>query len=220
MQRFKIIVSIIFVLLFVSILPVGAAASRSADSVAADKAINLLIEGNNRFVAEKYNIADNAVKRRAELIKGQHPFAVIVCCSDSRMPPEIIFDQSMGNIFVVRVAGNVLNEVELGSVEYAVAHLGTKLVMVLGHEDCGAVKATVDGNDVSPNIKAITDKIKPAVDKARASAATDIYETAVDNNIINMLALLKADKNIADIDGVLIVGAKYWMKSGKVDFLQ
>ncbi|MEK7804022.1 MAG: carbonic anhydrase, partial [Deltaproteobacteria bacterium] len=116
-------------------------ASSAGPGISADEALKKLIDGNNRFVQSAQAQKDIGNNRRTELTKGQHPFAVILSCSDSRVPPEHIFDQGLGDIFVVRVAGNVADSIELGSVEYAAEHLGVPLILVLGHQSCGAVKA-------------------------------------------------------------------------------
>jgi len=195
-------------------------ASPAASVVTADMAQKMLVDGNNRFSLEEYSEQAIGKMRRAELVKGQSPFAVIVSCSDSRVPPELIFDQGLGDIFVVRVAGNVLGAIELGSVEYAVEHLGAKLVVVLGHEQCGAVKATIDGGEIPPNIQAIATMIQPAVTAARDSHVENIYEAATDVNIINMVTALKADTTFTHIPGVKIIGAKYKLAFGEVEFLQ
>jgi carbonic anhydrase len=179
-----------------------------------------LVEGNNRFSLGEYSEQAIGKVRRDELAKGQSPFAVIVSCSDSRVPPELIFDQGLGDIFVVRVAGNVLGAIELGSVEYAVEHLGAKLVVVLGHEQCGAVKATIDGGEIPPNIQAIAAMIQPAVTAARDSHVENIYEVATDANIINMVTALKTDTILTHVQGVKIIGAKYKLASGEVEFLK
>lgn len=195
-------------------------ASSPEATVSADEAQQMLLNGNKRFVSQKYADREIGQAKRAELAKGQHPFAVIVSCSDSRVPPELLFDQGLGDLFVVRVAGNVLDAVELGSVEYAVEHLGAKLIVVLGHEKCGAVKATVDGGDVPQNIKVITAKILPAVEAAKAAKATDVYEVATDNNVINMVTCLRADSVLAHIKDIKILGAKYHLESGEVELIK
>lgn len=188
--------------------------------VSADMAQEILINGNKRFIQGNLSTYDVGINRRTQLSHGQYPYAVVITCSDSRVPPELIFDQALGNIFVIRVAGNVLDAVALGSVEYAVEHLNTKLVVVMGHEKCGAIKATVDGGHVPPNIGAIAAKIQPAVDTAKAANPADIYEATADANIINMVNLVKADHVISHIPGVKVVGAKYHFESGEVTFSQ
>src|SRR5258705_1725495 len=143
-----------------------------------------LMDGNARFVKGQHRPADYK-RERAELTKAQHPYAIILSCSDSRVPPEIVFDESLGKLFVVRVAGNVVDPVSLGSIEYAAEHLHSKLLYVLGHESCGAVTAAVDGGHFSPSIESILEKIKPAVAAARRDhpGAKDILPFAVRENV-------------------------------------
>src|SRR4051795_13565486 len=117
-----------------------------ARSLPADRALARLLEGNGRYARHKEQHPDETLARRKELETGQHPFAVILSCADSRVPPELVFDQGLGDLFVIRVAGNIADDDVLGSIEYAVEHLHTKLILVLGHEKCGAVSAAVEGN--------------------------------------------------------------------------
>lgn len=202
-------------------IPVALASSAVGDTeIKGDAALKMLQEGNQRFVQSKLNNVDLSMARRVELSKGQHPFAVIVTCSDSRVAPELVFNQGLGDLFVVRVAGNVLDSIELGSVEYAVEHLHAHLVVVMGHEKCGAVKATVDGGEVPDNIKAIANKIQPAVAAAKAKKAADVYEAATDNNVANMVTLIKGDPVLAHMPGVRVIGAKYHLESGDVSFTE
>ena len=109
---------------------------------------------------------NQGVERRKELVEGQHPFAIILCCSDSRVPPEVIFDQGLGDLFIVRTAGNVFDNIALGSIEYAVEHLEVPLLVVLGHGQCGAVTATVEGGHAPGHISNVVEAIQPAVVKA------------------------------------------------------
>ncbi|MDD4600739.1 Carbonic anhydrase [bioreactor metagenome] len=211
--------SAIFTFLLMAILIIPVLASPKTPSLSPDIAQDILIDGNKRFVSERYTDSQTGQARRIELTKGQNPFAVIISCSDSRVPPELIFDQGLGDLFVVRVAGNVLDAIELGSVEYAVEHLGTKLIVVLGHEKCGAVKAAIDDSaELPPNVKAITTKIQPAVAAAITAQSTNIHEAAIDANITNMVAILKADPVIIHTKNVKILGAKYHLTSGEVEF--
>lgn len=157
-------------------------------------ALHSLLEGNKHF-AEKGNMKHleemASVKHRAEVATGQKPFAVVITCSDSRVPPELLFDKGLGEIFVVRIAGNVVGSHELGSVEYAVEHLGAQLVMVLGHERCGAVTATYDahlaGSKAEGNIGSLLTSIEPAVQKTLAHGANgtkaEIIEQCTQENI-------------------------------------
>src|SRR5262245_40561826 len=116
-----------------------------ASGLSAEQALARLLAGNARFVAHRERHPDITVRRRRALVSSQHPFAVILGCADSRVSPELLFDEGLGDLFVIRVAGNVVDDVVLGSIEYAVEHLGTKLIVVLGHEKCGAVSAAVAG---------------------------------------------------------------------------
>ena len=189
------------------------------------EAKQLLVEGNERFVSGAILKNNQGDVRRKELFEaGQHPFAVVITCSDSRVPPELIFDQGLGDLFVVRVAGNVMDEIAMGSVEYGVEHLRTPLVVVMGHEKCGAVKATVDEEEAPGSIGAIAAKIRPSVDKAKLDGATgsDLYEKATDENILVTMAEIKNSpvvKHLLSQGNLEIIGAKYHLQSGKVTFM-
>ena len=189
-----------------------------------DVAKQLLIEGNGRFIAGKPLSKDLSSTKRIDLMKnGQHPFAVIVCCSDSRVPPELLFDQALGDLFVIRVAGNVITPVELGSVEYAVEHLKAPLVVVLGHEECGAVTAAVQGGETHGSIAAITNIIKPAVDEAKAMGLTgkDLIEKSADFNTKNALMAISESAMIQEevhSKNVGILSAKYDLDEGVLKF--
>jgi carbonic anhydrase len=182
-----------------------------------------LIAGNDRFTAGKPADKDLGPSRRRALSdNGQAPFALIVCCADSRVPPEHIFDQGLGDLFVVRTAGNVVDDVALGSIEYGAEHLHIPLIVVLGHEKCGAVKATVDsaGHTVHGALRSITDKIQRSIDRVGASG--DVYEDVTDENIRSTLAEIKSNKVIAGLisEGKTeVTGAKYGISSGQVTFL-
>lgn len=147
----------------------------------ADEAIKLLKEGNERFVSGTMTWPEQSKKRRKAIGQRQKPFAVVVSCSDSRVPPEVVFDRGLGDLFVVRTAGEVVKEVELGSIEYAVEHLHAPLVVVLGHKRCGAVEAAVKGGEVPGNIAALVNLIKPAVEEARKQKG-DLTDNAVRAN--------------------------------------
>ncbi|MBU3146209.1 carbonic anhydrase [Clostridium sp. CF012] len=163
--------------------------------------------------------------KREELISGQHPFAVIITCSDSRVPPEFIFNQGLGDLFVVRVAGNVIDKIELGSVEYAVEHLKTPLIVVMGHEYCGAVEAAVkeSGKKQHGNIGAIIDKIQPSVKKVKSNnlQGENLVEQVTNENINNSSREIKHSKIIKEElqkGNIKIVEAKYMLKSGVVQW--
>lgn len=166
---------------------VSAQHSSHASSQAAPSAAeiwNSLMAGNRRFVAGKPQPRD-LVSLRQKLASGQSPKAIILSCSDSRVGPELIFDQSLGDIFVVRTAGNVADAVALGSIEYAVDHLHSPLLVVLGHQKCGAVNAACSGEKMpSPNLDAIVEKINPAVAQAKSYAhGDDLVELAIKENV-------------------------------------
>ncbi|MCL6560150.1 MAG: carbonic anhydrase, partial [Firmicutes bacterium] len=149
---------------------------------------------------------------------------VVLACSDSRVPPELLFDQGLGDLFVIRVAGNIVDPDVTGSVEYAVEHLHTPLVVVMGHEKCGAVAATVAGGEAPGSIGALVAKIKPSVEKAKAAGASgaDLAEKATDENIKAMITELEKShviKELADHGKVKVLGAKYYLGSGEVKWL-
>ncbi|HEY3659944.1 MAG TPA: carbonic anhydrase, partial [Candidatus Udaeobacter sp.] len=161
--------------------------------------------------------------RRTELANVQHPFAVIVSCSDSRVPPEIVFDQGLGDLFIVRVAGNVMNDEGLGSIEYAVDHLGSRLILVLGHQRCGAVdaaKQTIAAKGKAPgHIQSLVTAIKPAVE----ATAKDDLDTTIKVNVKNVVQGLRSStpilKTEVDSGKIQVVGGYYSLDTGAVTFL-
>ena len=201
-------------------------ASSAGPGISADEALKKLIDGNNRFVQSAQAQKDIGNNRRTELTKGQHPFAVILSCSDSRVPPEHIFDQGLGDIFVVRVAGNVADSIELGSVEYAAEHLGVPLILVLGHQSCGAVKATVDGGKPEGNIESIVKKIAPAVKKARETVKEKdkLLDAAIlENTKSTAKTLTKKSsiiKHLVEEKKVKVAAGVYNMATGKVELVE
>jgi len=193
------------------------------EGLKADEGLKLLVEGNKRFAEGKHKAHLDHVNRRVETAKGQKPFAIIVGCSDSRIPPEILFDRSVGDLFIIRTAGNVLDEIALGSVEYGAEHLGVQLLVILGHSKCGAVDATMKGGEAKGHIGAIVKKIKPAVEKAKGKPG-DAWMNCVQANVEKVVAELKENKPILHElvhEGKLkIVGALYCVDSGTVQFLK
>ena len=210
------------VLLFLGQLSFTASSEKASPSK--EDLVARLMGGNARFVKGQHRPA-NYKRERAELTKGQHPYAIVLSCSDSRVPPEIVFDESLGKLFVVRVAGNVVDPVTLGSIEYAAEHLHSKLLFVLGHESCGAVKATGDGGHFSPDIEAIVEKIKPAVDLARRKHpdAKDILPFAVEENVAlqtqSVLDQSHIIKELVEKKELRIADGVYHLASGKVDLM-
>ncbi|HSN13758.1 MAG TPA: carbonic anhydrase [Anaeromyxobacteraceae bacterium] len=180
--------------------------------------------GNARFVAGKATHPDGSVARRRDLAKGQSPKAVVLGCSDSRVPPELIFDEGLGDLFVIRVAGNVADPVNLGSVEYAAEHLGTGVVVVLGHHACGAVKATAEsGGKAEGNIGAIVAEIAPAVEQAKASPGKEglLDDSSHANARRAATALTERSpvlKHLVEEGKLKIAVAVYDLASGKVEF--
>lgn len=153
-----------------------------ATKISAEQALKRLIEGNQRYMSRKWNRPNQDEQRLLETAKGQHPFAIVLSCADSRVPPELVFDQGLGDLFVVRIAGNIINDAVLGSIEYAAEHLGVPLVMVLGHERCGAVAAAVEGGNAPAHINSLVKAIQPAVERVKGKAG-DLLDNAVRANV-------------------------------------
>ncbi len=191
--------------------------------VAPAEAISKLKEGNGRYTSGHLQHPGQTSERRAELAKTQHPFATILSCSDSRVPPEIVFDQGLGDLFIVRVAGNVINDEGLGSVEYSVDHLGSRLILVLGHQNCGAVKAareTIAAKGNAPgHIESLVTAIKPAVE---ATAKEDLDAT-IKANVKHVVQALRSSTPIlkAEVDSgkIQVIGGYYSLDTGAVTFL-
>ena len=185
-----------------------------------DTIIERLKEGNNRFVADKLDGKLQNSARRNELTGGQSPYAIILRCADSRVVPELAFDTGLGEIFVIRVAGNIANTSSIASIEYAVAHLKTKVIIVLGHESCGAVTAAVNGGDNGYNLNHLLSHITPAINAC--PEGTEVNEVVKKNAEItgdelqNRSAIIKGAINSGDLK---IVPAYYNLDSGKIDFL-
>lgn len=207
----------------------GKATAGSTAGISSDEALRRLMDGNKRFVESAMEACKKASpKLRDKLVGGQHPYAVILSCSDSRVPPEVIFDASLGEIFVVRVAGNVASPEVIGSIEYAVEHLGSPLVMVLGHQSCGAVVSAYDAEGrIDGNIGSVTDRIIPAVKKAKQDTKekrVGQIEAAVDKNIlISAESIVDQSPVISELvkNGKLkIVKAKYSLETGRVNLMK
>lgn len=195
-----------------------------ADSVL-QTPLKKLLEGNNHFAHLKPVHPDEDLRRLQDAAKEQHPFAVIVCCSDSRVSPELIFDQGIGDLFVIRTAGNIIGGIEIGSIEYAVEHLKVNLVVVMGHENCGAIKAFVEGTEVPGHIKDIVDSIKKESEiEAIPLDDNNRLDDCVIANILHGVKQLQVQSAI--IQGKLqkneleILGARYDLDDFKVEFLK
>ena len=184
------------------------------------EALQRLQEGNQRFVSDKLDGQLNDSSRRKELTGGQQPYAIVLSCADSRVVPELAFDTGLGEIFVIRVAGNVANPESIASIEYAVAHLGTKLIMVLGHESCGAVTAAIQGGNNGYNLNQLLAQINPAI--AESGDDSEINDVVKKNAQIVSQDLQDRSPIIADAvknGGLDIKPAYYNLDSGKVDLL-
>lgn len=220
----RFLVSLVAVMLFVMPFSQTFASGEKA-GITADAALKQLVEGNARFVEGKLEPKSLGDERRKELAKGQHPSAIILSCSDSRVPPEHIFNQGLGDLFVIRVAGNVADAIELGSIEYAAEHLGVPMILVLGHRSCGAVTASVASSSAEGNIDAIVKKINPAVEiaKKKAKDKDSLLNTAIDENAILTAKTLTEKsailKHLVDAGKLKIVVGVYDLASGKVEFL-
>lgn len=208
---------LLFILLVLNISSVEAA------NLPAESALQKLKQGNARFVQMKMVHPDQTKERREQLAKSQHPFVAVLTCSDSRVPPEIIFDQGLGDIFEIRNAGNVLDQHVLGSIEYAVNHLGVNLVVVLGHESCGAVGAAMHEHEkVSPAIKSLVKSISPAIHKCKKYNKYN-YDDVIKTHAQLVTEAILKDKDLYEyvkLKGVKIVPAYYSLTTGKVEFLK
>ncbi|MEN9355497.1 MAG: hypothetical protein RL318_2822, partial [Fibrobacterota bacterium] len=184
--------------------------------------VQRLVDGNKRFLDGRSLNIERDAGRRLEVAKGQHPFAIILTCSDSRVPPEILFDQGLGELFVVRTAGNVADDIALGSMEYAAEHLNVKLIVVLGHERCGAVQATVDGGELPGHISSIGAKIKPAVAIGKAFPG-DKVDNCVRANVVNVMSGLRESKpilaHLIEKGELAVVGARYDLDDGTMTWI-
>lgn len=200
--------------------------------ITALEALQRLREGNRRFASSEDTHLFTGKARRAELASGQAPFAVILGCADSRVPVEIVFDQGLGELFVIRVAGNIVSPSQVGSVEFAAERFGTRLVVVLGHSHCGAITATIESllqrspQSGTHNVNFIVDRVRPAVEPLLATNLRDDYEAlvhhAVRANIRASASHLRHGspliEQLSQRHGLLVVGAEYSLETGLVDF--
>jgi len=191
-----------------------------------DQALQKLLEGHQRYLAEQQTHPHQTARRRGEIAQHQNPFAVILGCADSRVPPEIIFDQGLGDLFVIRLAGHVLNDAVLGSVEYAVERLGVSLVLVLGHESCGAVTAAIraveQGSSVPGHIGSLVDAIKPAVARAKTQPG-DLIDNTVRANVTMIVEQLKTSLPLLSVrvqsGSLKVIGARSDLDDGMLDII-
>ncbi len=180
----------------------------------AEKALNRLLEGNKRYVSGK--LAEKDVGSAREATKaGQKPFVTILTCADSRVVPEFIFDANIGELFVIRNAGNVVDAIVLGTIEYGVEHLGTPLLVVMGHEKCGAVTAACSGENCPPNIAAIMSRIKPA--KAKGGEVEQVITHNIDNVVEDIRNGSEIIRHLEKQGKLKIARAKYFFEDGRAE---
>ena len=185
-------------------------------NMVAEEALRILMEGNEKYIQSNSSLGDISLQRRLQTAKnGQHPIAIVITCSDARVIPESIFSCGIGDLFVVRVAGNVMDDHQLGSIEYAAHHLGCHLVIVLGHDHCGAVDAAMN-HDPDGYIKYITDEIRIAIqdetDELQACILNVKHSVEIIENSIEI-------QHMEQDEGLKVIGAIYHIETGKVDLL-
>jgi carbonic anhydrase len=202
--------------------------------IPAGEALQRLRAGNLRFVSERSRSSDGlSGSRRSEVAAGQQPFAIILGCSDSRVPAEIVFDQGLGDLFVIRVAGNIVAPSQVGSVEFAAARYETRLVVVLGHSQCGAILATLEelqrpSENQSRNLRAIVDRVRPSVESLLATPLRQdrdaLIQQAVRANIRGSVDHLRHGSEVLEQliqeGGLRVVGAEYSLETGVVEFFE
>ena len=182
--------------------------------------LNRLKEGNARFAADQLDGKLKNNSRRESIVGGQEPYAIILSCADSRVVPELAFDTGLGELFVIRVAGNIANSSSIASIEYAVAHVGSKLIVVLGHQSCGAVTAAVAGGDNGYNLNHLLSHITPAIAASKEGASVDdVTKKNAELTVGELKNRSEIIKNAIDKGDVKVVHAYYNLDSGKVDFL-
>src|SRR5436309_38658 len=191
-----------------------------AASVPADAALAKLKEGNLRFATSEVSKGKPTAARRTETAQVQHPFAIIVGCADSRTAPEMVFDQNLGDLFVVRTAGNLVDDHALGTIEYGVAHLGARLIVVLGHKRCGAVTAALASDHAPGHIESLVRDIQPAV-KAAKGKPGDALAAAITENARQVAVRIKSKAALGDLaKEVRIVFAIYDLDTGKIEWIK
>lgn len=197
--------------------------AHNLENLSAQEALTKLKKGNERFVKLHQRHPDESKQRRKEMLKGQHPFAIILSCSDSRVPLELIFDQGLGDLFEIKNAGNVLDDHVIGSIEYAVMHCGVKLIVIMGHQDCGAIAATLSGVSETKYIKSLEDSIQPAVEQCKLKGLEVNSDNVVKAHVMQDIEeLMEQDHYLVDYmkkHKVKIVPAYYHLDTGKVEFL-
>jgi carbonic anhydrase len=192
------------------------------NSLSANAALKRLLDGNQRFIQQNRKYPDQSLRRLRLVTKAQYPFAAILGCADSRVPTELIFDQGIGNLFVVRVAGNVASDLAIASLEYATAVLGSPLIMVLGHSKCGAVAAAIKNEELPGKLNLLTESIKPSVERVKL-ATGNINKNAIISNIKYQAEKLRNSSVLEQLirqNTLKIVSAIYDIDTGKVSTIR
>jgi carbonic anhydrase len=187
-----------------------------------NEALKQLVEGNLRYTLGRPN-EKNLMEARAAVVSEQHPYAVVLGCSDSRVPPELVFDATLGDLFVVRTAGHVIDVLTIGSIEYAVEHLHVPLILVLGHESCGAVTAAVEESEEPDDISAVVDSIQPAVEATKGMRGDEVDNAVRANTQLVVKELTDTSTIISEACGkgeLRVLGARYELNTGRVQLLQ
>ena len=217
-------IATVFTLLAAAILASPAVAGPDhLPGLNAEQALQNLRDGNKRYVAGVPLHPHQSAQRRAEIAKSQHPFAMILSCTDSRVPPEVLFDQGLGDLFVVRTAGNIVDDVVLGSLGYGAEHLGVSLIVVLGHERCGAVDAAVQGGEAAGHIGKLIECIRPAVERSKARAGDPVHNAVRANVELVVSQLSTSDPVLSEMvqhGKLLVVAARYDLDTGAVEILR
>jgi len=192
------------------------ASEHPSPALSADAALAKLKAGNVRYTSSATSSEKPTAARRAETAHGQHPFAIVIACADSRTAPELVFDQNLGDLFVIRTAGNLIDDHALGSVEYAVGHLGTRLIVVLGHERCGAVTAALAGGTAPGHVQSLVRDLQPAVEATKGRAGDRLDATIVENARL-VAGAIRKQAELGDLGSqVHIVAAVYNLDTGEV----
>jgi carbonic anhydrase len=192
----------------------------STSLIGAPSPLDRLMKGNHRYVNDALEHPNRAPERREALVSKQEPFAIILGCADSRVSPEIIFDQGVGDLFVVRVAGNVIGPLELDSIDYSALYLHSSIILVLGHENCGAVNAVIQGT--TKNIESVAKLIQPSVEKERQKKASPLLERSIKANALNMrnyLLQTPAIKSLVEAKKIEVHAGYYHLQTGIVEIL-
>jgi carbonic anhydrase len=190
--------------------------------VSADEALKRLLDGNQRFMQQMSKNPDRSIMRIHEVSQAQHPFAAFLSCADSRVPPEVVFDEGIGDVFDIRIPGNIVTTETLGSLEYATEVLGVQLIIVLGHERCGAVMAAVEGEELPGHIRSFVKAIEPVLVSARNKQG-DLLDNAVVANINYQIERIKQDSGLINqklsSGNLKIVGGRYDLDTGEVKLI-